>query len=166
MSLNQSAQCSATCRTHAIKFLPSRFPIKTWEKSVGIEQPECPMPSRQCQWHHEKKNALCLWTSTKNCPRKQSQTTMQVSVMYLYIWLGCTRETRSSHSYSASTAVHPALAAIAARAGFRGTALVLVQEPVRPARPAEKTTLQLPGSSAVHSKLVRADKSPSTPTPT
>ena len=52
--------------------------------------------------------------------------------MYLFIWLGCTRETRSSHSYSASTAVHPALAAIAARAGFRGTALVLVQEPVLP----------------------------------
>ena len=46
--------------------------------------------------------------------------------------VGCIRETRSSHSYSVSTAVHPALAAIAARAGFRGTALVLVQEPVHP----------------------------------
>ena len=45
-------------------------------------------------------------------------------------WLGCIRETRSSQSYSVSTAVHPALAAIAAQAGFRGTALVLVQEPV------------------------------------
>ena len=57
-----------------------------------------------------------------------------VSVMYLFIWLGCTRETRSSHSYSASTAVHPALASIAARAGFRGTALVLVKEPVNVCR--------------------------------
>ena len=52
-----------------------RFPIKTWEKSVGTEQTECPMPSRQCQWHREKK---ALWTTTKNCTRKQSQNTMQV----------------------------------------------------------------------------------------
>ena len=44
--------------------------------------------------------------------------------------LGAHTETRSSHSYSASTTVHPALAAIAAWAGFHGTALVLVQEPV------------------------------------
>ena len=110
-----------------------RFPIKTWEKSVGTEQTECPMPSRQCHWHREKK---ALGTTTKNCTRKQSQNTMQVCLVchvYLFFlaWdVGCTRETLSSHSYSASAAVHPALAAIAARAGFRGTGLVLVQEPV------------------------------------
>ena len=112
-----------------------RFPNKTWEKSVGTEQPECPTPCRQCQWHHEKKRSTMDYYKNCRSTRKQSQNTMQVlgmSVMYLFIWLGCTRETRSSHSYSASTAVHPALAAIAARAGFRGTALVLVQEPVLP----------------------------------
>ena len=38
-------------------YLP-RFPIKTWEESVGTEQPECPMPSRQCQWPHEKKSTM------------------------------------------------------------------------------------------------------------
>ena len=116
-------------------YLP-RFPIKTWEESVGTEQPECPMPSRQCMSMapREKK---ALWTTTKKLYQKTiAKHNAGVSGMYLFIWLGCTRETRSSHSYSASTAVHPALAAIAARAGFRGTALVLVQEPVLPANSA------------------------------
>ena len=115
-------------------YLP-RFPIKPWEKSVGTEQSECPMPSRQCQWSPRERKALrmyyyCLYQKTI------TKHNAGVYVMYLFIWLGCinalwlgcTRETRSSHSYSASTAraVHPALviAAIAARAGFRGTALV------------------------------------------
>ena len=79
-------------------------------------------------WHREKKSTMDYYK--KLYQKTITKHNAGVSVMYLFIWLGCTRETRSSHSYSASTAVHPALAAIAARAGFRGTALVLVQEPV------------------------------------
>ena len=115
------------------------------------------MPDAQSTMSMAPREKKALWTTTKNCTRKQSQNTMQVqggvSVMLLFIWLGCTRETRSSHSYSASTAVHPALAAIAARAGFRGTALVLVQEPVHPVD-VDKTF----GSSSVTSKCPRLSK--------
>ena len=54
-----------------------RFPIKTWEKSVGTEQPECPRAdahSTMSMAPREKKHYGLL---QKNCTRKQSQNTMQ-----------------------------------------------------------------------------------------
>ena len=55
-----------------------RFPIKTWEKSVGTEQPEC--QNARCPVDNVNGTARkkALWTTTKNCTRKQSQNTMQV----------------------------------------------------------------------------------------
>ena len=95
--------------------------------------------STKCQWPPGEK--LALWTilllHQKTITKHNARVYMYVMYLFIWLgcmhalWLGCTRETRhSSHSYSVTTAVHTALAAIAARAGFRGTALVIVQEPV------------------------------------
>ena len=134
MSLNQSAQCSATCRIRAIC---RGFRSRRGKKSVGTEQPECPMPSRQCQWHREKESTMDYYKKLY-----QKTITKHMQVLHMCVCLSCISlfglgahgkhvpVTHTSILGQCSTAVHPALAAIAARAGFRGTALVLVQEPV------------------------------------
>ena len=93
------------------------------------------MPSRKCQWPPREKKHYVLLCSTvpENNPKTQCMApgvhVMNLLAKPLSIWLGCTRETRFSYSYSVTTAVHPALAAIAVLAVFRSTALVLMQEP-------------------------------------
>ena len=67
-----------------------RFPIKTWEKSVGTEQPECPMPSRQCQWHREKKSTMVQYgllqkTVPENNHKTQCRCVCHVSLYLAWV---------------------------------------------------------------------------------
>ena len=72
-----------------------RFPIKTWEKSVGTEQPECPMPSRQCQWHREKKSTMVQYgllqkTVPENNHKTQCRCVCHVSLYLAWVHTGNT----------------------------------------------------------------------------
>ena len=53
-----------------------------------------------------------IWTVQTRSGRLDSLELLLGCMHALCLWLGCTRETLSSDSYSASTAIHPALAAI------------------------------------------------------
>ena len=87
------------------------------------------MPDAQSTMHHEKKSTMDYYKKLyqKTITNHNAGTRCVCHVRISLFGLGAHgKHVPVTHTYSASTAVHPALAAIAARAGFRGTALVLV----------------------------------------
>ena len=82
-----------------------RFPINTWEKSLGTEQPECPKPSRQCQWLRDKKKHYGLLQKTvpENNRKTQCRCVCHVSLYLAWVHTGNTFQSLILGQYRCSS---------------------------------------------------------------